>query len=149
MTKTSLPFRVSLLSLFAVAAVMGAASLYAASPTSGQPATDVKGKWSGTFNSNQLDVPPFTLTIVINPNLRGHILGNADLTSRCMRGAQLEVTVTDSDVVLAGSDKDGDNLTIRGSLDSTGTLLKSTYILNGAATGNCETDDGTGTLIKK
>jgi hypothetical protein len=61
----------------------------------------------------------------------------------------LEVTVTGSDVVLAGSDKDGNNMTVRGSLDNTGTLLKSTYILNGSATGECETDDGTGTLTKQ
>jgi len=141
MTKTSLPFRVFLLSLLSLVTIMRAASLYAA--------TDVKGKWSGTFQSNHPDVPPFTITVVISPNSRGHLTGNSDLTSRCMKGAQLEVTVTGSDVVLAGSDKDGDNLTIRGSLDSTGTLLKSTYILNSSATGECETDDGTGTLIEK
>jgi hypothetical protein len=40
-------------------------------------------------------------------------------------------------------------MTLRGSLDSTGTLLKSTYVLNGSATGGCETDDGTGTLAKQ
>ena len=38
---------------------------------------------------------------------------------------------------------------MRGTLDKTGTLLKSTYILNGSATGNCETDDGLGTLVKR
>jgi hypothetical protein len=61
----------------------------------------------------------------------------------------MEVTVTDSDVVLAGSDEEGNNVTLRGTLDNTGTLLKSTYILNGSATGGCETDDGTGTLRKR
>jgi hypothetical protein len=71
------------------------------------------------------------------------------MTSHCLKGTQLEVTVTGSTVVLAGSDKAGNTMTLRGSLDSTGTLLKSTYVLNGSATGACETDDGTGTLAKQ
>ena len=149
MTSTTLCFRVLLLSLLSLVTGVRAAPLYAASQTGDQSAADVKGKWSGTFNSNHSDVPSFTITIVINPNSGGHLTGNSDLTSRCMKGAQLEVTVTGSDVVLAGSDKDGNNLTIRGSLDSTGKILNSTYILNGSATGQCETDDGTGTLTKK
>src|SRR6266852_1824913 len=32
---------------------------------------------------------------------------------------------------------------------TTGTLLKASYILNGSATGRCETDDGTGNLAKR
>ena len=62
---------------------------------------------------------------------------------------QLQVTVTGSKVVLAGSNEEGHNITVRGTLDKTGTLLKSTYILNGSATGNCETDDGSGDLVKR
>jgi len=38
---------------------------------------------------------------------------------------------------------------VRGTVDNTGTQLKSTYILNGSGTGKCETDDGTGTLAKR
>jgi hypothetical protein len=141
MTSTTLRFRALLLSLLSLMTIMRAVPLYAA--------TDVKGRWSGTFHSNHSDAAPFTITVVINPDSRGHLIGNGTLTSHCLKGAQLEVTVTGSDVVLAGSDKDGNNMTVRGSLDNTGTLLKSTYILNGSATGECETDDGTGTLTKQ
>jgi len=38
---------------------------------------------------------------------------------------------------------------VRGTVDKTGTLLKASYILNGSATGRCETDNGTGNLAKR
>ena len=141
MTSTTLRFRALLLSLLSLITIMRAVPLYAA--------TDVKGRWSGTFHSNHSDGAPFTITVVINPDSRGHLIGSGTLTSHCLKGAQLDVTVTGSDVVLAGSDKDGNNMTVRGSLDNTGTVLKSTYILNGSATGGGETDDGMGTLTKQ
>ena len=141
MTSTTLPFRALLLSLLSLMTIMRAASLYAAN--------DVRGRWSGTFTSNHSGVAPFTITVVISANSRGRLVGDSTLTSHCLKGAQLQVTVTGSDVVLAGSDKAGDNMTLRGLLDSTSTLLKSTYVLNGSATGDCETDDGTGTLTKQ
>jgi hypothetical protein len=121
--------------------IMRAAPLYAA--------TDVRGRWSGTLSSNHSGVAPFTITVAIDADSRGHIVGSSTLNSQCLKGARLEVTVTGSTVVLAGSDKAGNNMTLRGSLDNTGTLLKSAYILNGSATGGCETDDGTGTLTKR
>jgi hypothetical protein len=141
MTSTTLLFRALLLSLLSLMTIMRAASLYAA--------TDVKGRWSGTFASNHSGVASFTITVVINADSKGRIVGSSDLTSHCLKGAQLQVTVTGSNVVLAGIDKAGDTMTLRGSLDSTGTQMKSTYILNGSATGACETDDGTGTLTKQ
>jgi hypothetical protein len=141
MTSTTLPFRPLLLSLLSLMAFARAAALYAA--------TDVTGTWSGTFSSNHSGVAPFTITVVITPDSRGHLVGNSTLNSHCLKAAQLEVTITGSTVVLAGSDKAGDNMTLRGSLDSTGTLLDSAYILNGSATGGCETDDGKGTLMKR
>jgi hypothetical protein len=141
MTSTTLRFRALLLSLLSMMTIMRAVPLCAA--------TDVEGRWSGTFYSNHSDTAPFTITLVINPDSRGHLIGSSTLNSHCLKGAQLEVTVTGSDVVLAGSDKDGNNMTIRGLLDNTGTMLNSTYILNGSATGGCETDDGTGTLTKQ
>ena len=140
MPRTSIPFRALLLSL-SLMIIMRAAFVYAA--------TDVRGRWSGTFASNHSGVAPFTITVVISPDSRGRIVGSSDMTSHCLKGTQLEVTVTGSTVVLAGSDKAGNTMTLRGSLDSTGTLLKSTYVLNGSATGACETDDGTGTLAKQ
>jgi hypothetical protein len=141
MTSTTLPFRALLLSLLSLITIMRAAPLYAA--------TDVRGRWSGTLSSNHSGVAPFTITVAIDADSRGHIVGSSTLNSQCLKGARLEVTVTGSTVVLAGSDKAGNNMTLRGSLDNTGTLLKSTYILNGSATGGCETDDGTGTLTKR
>ena len=134
-------FSANLLSSLTLMTIMGASSLYAA--------TDFKGRWSGTFFSNHADVAPFTITVVINPDSRGHLVGSSDLTSHCLKGAHLEVTVTGSDVVLAGSDKEGDNITLRGSVDNAGNVLKTTYILNGSASGACETDDGKGTLTKQ
>ena len=114
-----------------------------------QAAADVRGTWSGTFLSKHSNVPPFNLTVVITPNSRGHLVGNSTLNSNCLKGAQLEVTVTGSTVVLAGSDEEGDSITVRGTVDSPGTLLKAKYILNGSASGRCETDDGTGNLAKR
>jgi hypothetical protein len=147
----------SLRILFSCVLMMGVAWLFASSPTelrsaSGttQPATaDVAGTWSGTFFSKYSDVAPFTMTVVINPDARGHLVGNSTLNSECLKGAQLEVTVTGSNVVLAGSDEEGDSLTVRGTVDSTGTLLKASYIINGSASGRCETDNGTGNLAKQ
>ena len=89
------------------------------------------------------------MTVVINPDSRGHLIGSSSLNSECLKGAQLEVTVTGSNIVLAGSDEEGDNMTVRGTVDKTGTLLKASYILNGSATGRCETDDGAGSLAKR
>jgi len=141
--------------------MIGAGSLYASStearsgrPTSAagsaqQAATDVRGTWSGTFFSNHSNVAPFTMTVVISADSRGHLIGSSSLNSECLKGAQLEVTVTGSTVVLAGSDEAGDNITVRGTVDNTGTLLKANYILNGSASGRCETDDGTGSLAKR
>ena len=162
MTSRTLSLRILLFSWLLLMTMMRADSLYAAGPTDDQaeqpssavspaqqPAIDVKGTWSGTFFSKHPDVAPFTMTVVINPNSKGHLIGNSSLNSHCLKGAQLEVIVTGSTVVLAGSDAEGDNMTLRGTVDSTGTVLTATYILNGSATGMCETDNGTGTLGKR
>jgi hypothetical protein len=140
MIGTRLLFRALLLSVLMVAVTQALLS---------QTAADVRGRWSGSFHSNHSDVAPFTITVVITPNSKGHLVGNSELNSKCLKGADLQVTVTGAEVVLAGSDKQGNNMTLRGTLDNTGTLLKSTYILNGSATGGCETDDGTGTLTRR
>lgn len=162
MNSEILSFRVLLLSLWLVMTMMRADLLYAAKPADPQgnqptsatistsPAViDVTGTWSGTFFSKHSNVPPFTMTVVITPNSRGHLVGNSSLNSHCLQGAKLQVTVNGSTVVLAGSDEEGNTMTVRGTVDSTGTLLKSTYILNGSVSGKCETDDGTGTLGKR
>jgi hypothetical protein len=161
MTSKSFSFRVLLLSLLLLIGMMGAASLYttaahgqsgqakSATGSTQQAATDFRGTWSGMFFSKHSNVVPFTMTVVINPDSRGHLIGSSTLNSDCLKDARLEVTVTGSTVVLAGSDQEGDNITVRGAVDSTGTLLTANYILNGSATGRCETDSGTGNLAKR
>ena len=162
MTSRTFSFRALLFSWLLLMTMMRVDSLYAAGPADDQgkqptsavapeqqTVIDVRGTWSGAFFSRHSDVAPFTMTVVINPNSKGHLIGNPSLNSHCLKGAQLEVTVTGSTVVLAGSDAEGDNMTLRGTLDSTGTVLTATYILNGSATGMCETDNGTGTLGKR
>ena len=162
MTSKTFSFHVRLLSLLLLMTMMGAAFFYASTPadaqskqaTSGagskqQPATEIRGTWSGTFFSKHSNVAPFTMTVVINPDSRGHLIGSSTLNSDCLKDVRLEVTVTGSNVVLAGSDENGDNITVRGTVDKTGTLLKASYILNGSATGRCETDNGTGNLAKR
>jgi hypothetical protein len=161
MTSKILSFRVLLLSLLLLMTMRAGASLYAAIPaddqsrqataanSTQQPATDFTGAWSGTFLSKHANVAPFTMTIVVNPDSQGHLIGTASLNSDCLKDVRLEVTVAGSKVLLAGSDEDGDNITVRGTVDKTGTLLKAKYILNGSATGRCETDDGTADLAKR
>lgn len=162
MTSKTFSFHVLFFSLLLLMSMMGAPYLYAASPADGQskqatpaagstqqPATEIRGTWSGTFFSKHSNVAPFTMTVVINPDARGHLIGSSTLNSDCLKDVRLEVTVTGSKVVLAGSDENGDNITVRGTVDKTGTLLKASYILNGSATGRCETDDGTGNLAKR
>src|ERR1700730_11184649 len=159
MTRKTFSCHVLFLSFSLLMTVLGAAYLYApgragaqskpAALTAGstqQAAAEMKGTWSGTFFSRHSNVAPFTMTVVINPDSQGHLIGSSTLNSDCLKGAHLEVTVTGSKVVLAGSDDEGDNITVRGTVDNTGTLLKGSYILNGRATGRCETDGGTGRL---
>ena len=131
--------------LFAGATV----AAYGQTAGSSQRSADVRGTWSGTFYSKHSNVVPFTLTVEINPDARGHLIGTSSLNSECLKGAKLQVTVTGANVVLAGSDEEGDNLTVRGTVDASGTRLRSNYILNGSATGKCETDNGTGDLAKR
>jgi hypothetical protein len=117
--------------------------------SSQQTATDVTGTWSGAFQSDHANVAPFTITVVINPDSHGHLVGNSSLYSDCVKDVNLQVTVNGSKIVLAGSDADGNSLTFRGTIDKTGTLLNLRYIANGSASGKCETDQGSGTMGKR
>jgi hypothetical protein len=113
------------------------------------PASNMNGVWSGTLFSNHSNAGSFTITVVITSDSEGRFIGNSSLSSECLRGAQLQVKVTGAKIVLAGSDEEGDNLTIAGTLDSTGKILQANYILNGSASGKCETDDGKGQLARR
>lgn len=112
-------------------------------------ATDFRGTWTGTFFSKHPNVAPFSMTIVISQDDTGTLKGDSSLNSDCLKNVKLTVTSSGSKVVLAGSDEEGDNITVRGTVDSTGNVLKATYILNGSATGRCETDDGSGKLARR
>lgn len=137
---------------FAAVLILACATYISASGQTGakQPsAADVRGTWSGTFFSKHSNVTPFTMTVVISPDASAHLVGNSTLSSGCLKNARLRVTFSGSQVVLSGSDDSGDNITVRGSLDTTGSMLKTSYVLNGSATGRCETDNGTGDLAKR
>jgi hypothetical protein len=131
--------------MFLIAALCVSSPTAAGSP----PASDVQGTWSGSFQSDHSNMEPFTMTVVITPDSSGHLVGVSDLVSECVRGIKLQVTVNGANVVLAGSDPEGDSMTLRGTVDTSGTLLNLRYIVNGSASGKCETDQGSGTLGKR
>ena len=160
MIKKLFPANILILSCILMVATP-AALVYAAGPANPGPQltavaspqvtpVDISGTWSGTFFSKHQNVPSFSITVVITPNGKAHFTGNSTLNSHCLKSANLQITVAGTQVVLAGSDPEGDNITLRGTLDATSTMLQSTsYILNGSASGRCETDDGTGSLAKQ
>jgi hypothetical protein len=122
------------------------------SPATGstsKPSIDLRGIWSGTFVSNHSNAGSFTMTVVINEDSHGNLIGSSTLNSNCLKEAQLQIKVTGSEIVLAGGNEAGDNITLRGTVDKTGTALKFSYILDGSATGKCETETGTGTLARQ
>jgi hypothetical protein len=114
-----------------------------------QTSPDLRGTWSGTFISRNSDISPFTITVKINHDSGGHLVGDASLVSDCLRSHRLHIKVNGSNVELAGSDADGDSVTFRGTVDNSGTMLKLNYIINGSPSGRCEIDDGTGTMAKR
>jgi len=158
MTSKAFSSSIFLLSLLLLVVTIGTASLCSARPADNQSkpsspaqktAADFTGTWSGTFFSKHANVAPFTMTVVINPDSNGHLIGTSTLSSNCLKDVRLEVTVKGPQITLAGSDDEGDNITVRGTVDGTGTMLKANYILNGSASGRCETDGGTGNLSKR
>jgi hypothetical protein len=118
-------------------------------PSTRHDETDISGTWSGTFFSKHSNFVPFTMTVTIKADAPGHYIGTATLNSDCLKEAHLEVRVSGSGVVLAGSDEAGDNITVRGTIDNSAKLLKASYILHASASGRCETDQGTGTLSRR
>jgi hypothetical protein len=114
-----------------------------------QSPIDLRGTWSGTFISSNSDISPFTITVKINKNTSGRLLGDASVVSKCLDSHHLEVTVNGAKVVLAGSDAAGDTVTFTGTVDSTGTVLTLHYIINGSASRRCEVDNGDGSMGKR
>jgi hypothetical protein len=113
-----------------------------------QASPDLRGTWSGTFISRNSDFSPFMITVKINHDSDGHLVGDASLVSDCLKNHRLHVRTNGSNVELAGRDADGDIVAFSGTVDSTGTTLKLNYIINGSPSGRCQIDDGTGTMAK-
>jgi hypothetical protein len=109
-------------------------------------ASEFTGRWQGTLSSRNYGSVPVTL--VVNQGVGTKLTGAVNLISRCLRDADLNVTTAGSNVVMAGANPKGDTITFKGSLNDTATQLTVTYIINGSASGECETDDGSGTLKK-
>ena len=110
---------------------------------------NLSGNWTGTFTSNHSDIPPFFLSVIITSDNTGRLTGNSTLEAKCMKNANLNITIDGTSIIFAGNDGHGDNLTIRGTLDPSGTIIDSTYIMNASQGGACETDDGKGSLQKR
>jgi len=104
------------------------------------------GTWHGRFSSRNF--ASFPVTLIINQGVGVKVTGAANLGSPCLRNANLQVTVSNLNVVVAGSDANGNSITFKGTIDSAGTQLTMNYVLNASASGKCETDDGAGTLDK-
>jgi hypothetical protein len=90
------------------------------------------------------------LTLVINPEMHAHLINKSAITTYCLlKDVDLYVTVSDSDVSLAGSDEVGNTITFEGTIDNSGRYLTLNYVTNGSASGKCESDDGTAKLEKR
>jgi hypothetical protein len=113
------------------------------------PAGDIVGTWSGTFFQPKSKLPAFTITIVIDRDASGHLVAKSSQDSSCVKDSNLQVTVKGRQVVIAGSDDEGNNMTLRGKVDAAGSLLSMKYIINGGASGRCESDIGTGSMAKR
>jgi len=116
---------------------------------SARPGVDVRGTWSGSFQPRNPEVPPFTVTITIDADEQGQLVGILSHNSSCLQEVKLYVTVNGSKISLAGSDEQGNNITLNGRIDNSATLLNLRYIINGSASGRCESDDGKGTIGKR
>lgn len=110
-------------------------------------APSLTGTWEGKLSSR--NYAPAPVILVINQGVGAKLAGAINRFSPCLQEADLEIEIKGSTIVVAGSDPDGNTLTLKGSVDANGTHLAVTYILNGSVSGNCETDDGSGTLTKR
>ncbi|MGH9776694.1 MAG: hypothetical protein ACRD50_17330, partial [Candidatus Acidiferrales bacterium] len=130
------------------ASIVGAGPLPGTSGTGDQsritaaaasPEAAVQGTWSGTFRSKHSHIAPFTLTLVVNPTMHGHLINKSGLTSYCLlRDADLHVIVNGSNVALASTDEVGNTITFEGTIDKTARVLTLNYVTNGSASGKCE-----------
>lgn len=145
---SSINFTVRVVLVLSILAPFGRAggSAIQAGATAGTNPPPLAGTWEGRFSSR--NSASFPVTLVINQGVGVRLTGAVNLGSPCLRSANLQVNVNGVNVVLAGSDVNGDSITFKGTVDSAGTQLTMTYVLNASASGKCETDDGAGTLDK-
>jgi hypothetical protein len=150
-TMTSTKFTLGVLLMLLLTSIVGAGPLRAASVAGGtSQQAAAQGTWSGTFRSSRSNIAPFMITLVINPDMHGHLVNKSDIGSYCLlKEVDLYVTVNGSNASLAGTDKDGNTVTFDGTIDKTGRLLTLRYVTNGSATGKCESDNGVGNLEKR
>ena len=125
--------------------ILGITDLTASAQSVGSSA--LTGTWTGRLSSRNFE--SFPVTLIINKTGTGKLRGAVNLISRCLKDATLEITMNGSNVVLAGSDPEGDTVTLNGTIDSAGTVLTLKYIVNGSMSAKCETDEGEGTLDKQ
>ena len=145
---SSINFTLRVVLLLSILAPFGRAggSAIRAGAAAGTNPPPLAGTWQGRFSSRNF--ASFPVTLIINQGVGVKLAGAVNLGSPCLRSANLQVSVSGPDVVLAGSDVNGDSITFQGTVDSAGTQLTMTYVLNASASGKCETDDGAGTLDK-
>ncbi len=113
------------------------------------PEANLQGTWLGTFRSKHSHIGPFTLTVVIDPDMHGRVINKSGVTSCLVSDVDLHVKANGSDVVLAGTDVSGDTITFHGTIDKTGRVLTFNFVTNGSGSGKCESDDGTANLVKQ
>lgn len=109
----------------------------------------VAGRWSGPFQSTDTSSLSFTARLLINQDANGNLAAAASfIGSPCIESANLKGAIVGLNVTLSGSDSIGDSITLHGTTNTSGTQMVLRYTLNAGASGRCETDNGTGTLIK-
>ena len=113
------------------------------------PKAAVQGTWSGTFRSKHTHIAPFTVSLVINPDMHGHLITSGFSKYCLLRDVDFHVIVDGSNAALAGTDEIGNTVTFKGTIDTTGGVLSINYVTNGSASGKCESDDGTAYLHKQ
>jgi hypothetical protein len=145
---SSINFTLRVVLVLSILAPFGRAggSAVQAGAAAGANPPPLAGTWQGRFSSRNF--ASFPVTLIINQGVGVKLTGAVNLGSPCLRSANLQVTVSGLNVVLAGSDVNGDSITFKGTVDSAGTQLTMSYVLNASASGKCETDDGAGTLDK-
>ncbi len=105
------------------------------------------GNWSGRFSSHNF--ASFPVSLAITQDVRGNLRARATIVHPCVKNSTLIVTMVGNNIVLGGSDSDGDTITFRGDIDPAGTLLNLSFVLNGSPSGRCETDQGQGSMAKQ